>query len=1083
MLYRSTRIRRVTAYLAALSLFSLGTFAQQAASTENDEEVSEDTIMLSVFSVDASQDQGYRATNSISGTSLNTAIKDLPMPIEVITSEFLDDLQATDFKEALTYTAGVFTDQFNESSSENSAGANEAYSNERSPSSRGGVGGRFSNSISVRGYNVQFQNRMGFRVGGTVSEYGVTLGGILDSLNSERLEVVRGPSSLLYGIGVLSGIVNVVPKRPLAERQTKLVTSFGSKGYQRHTAETSGPLTDSLRYRVGYAKEERGDWTDFRTKDLEYFVAQIDFQPWDSVNIFAEYQSGDTRYGGIGDQFIYDELGALSFGFERARNDYNEQVNWARDVGGQGPGFRISGPDTYEERNEWNALLNVDIIASERLTFNLGGYWGKQETERFDIEPLSVNNQNSNLFVKRRVRISQNPPTYFTVLQYVPDEYITTFENPPSPVFNDTTDFKAIRYYWMRDPQKGEFAQYRAKVNYNFETPFIGGEAQHNLLIGRHDIKDTIDYSQGTELFPRLFEAVNLTRAGAVPSDTDSVIFRNVNDITPIRYNGELLAQPGREYQQSDIWYQGTYGVYQGTFWDEKMMLIAGIRHDRYQGLERVYDRQEPATGLITNPDNETYGFLSEEYNFDEPISITTNTLALRYDIRDDLSIYALMAEGVSPNTGALDGNDEFIDAEQSTSKELGIKFELMDGKLSGTISAYQIERTNAIWSFAAAPNPSGWVGGSNSDGSRARTGQDFDPSEVLSGKGPIAYGVDSSYFNPADIAVDPVTRQRPFGIVAVEGQHNSSPNPQTYVYLDYALLDQAGFRDEIERAFADVGRARATNTTDINPIFYTRTTGTFSGLNPSGVTGNTNVTFGDEATGADFQLIYSPRDNWQIILNYAHTERKVTQPFGMVAAIDQVTGTEFGTEYDSWVRTLGRAAYGLEEIDNNGDGIPDQILNKNGEPVSLTNIVHANEVTGGLDGAKLFLGAEDEASFFTKYTFVGGLLNRLSLTFGARYTGPQATAVNVGGETLAENLYQTPPTEARYEFDAGIIYLKKFGNTQWRFALNVYNLTDDQKDYSEVAYTNAFDGSTELRRSQVYHAPRSFRFSAGVTF
>ena len=441
------------------------------------------------------------------------------------------------------------------------------------------------------------------------------------------------------------------------------------------------------------------------------------------------------------------------------------------------------------------------------------------------------------------------------------------------------------------------------------------------------------------------------------------------------------------------------------------------------------------------------------------------------------------MAEGVSPNTGALDGNDEFIDAEQSTSKELGIKFELMGGKLSGTVSVYEIDRSNAIWSFAGAPNPAGWVGGSNSTGTRGRNGQDFDPSEVLSGKGPIAYGVDSSYFNPQDYAVDPVTRKRPFGIVAVEGQHNSSPNPQTYIYLDYATLDAAGFRDEIERAFADVGRARATNTTDINPIFYTRTTGTFNGLNPSGVTGNTNVTFGDQARGADFQIIYSPRENWQIILNYAHTERKVTEPFGMVAAIDQVSGTEFGTEYDIWVRTLGRAAYGLEEVDNNGDGIPDQILNTDGQPVSLTNIVHADQATGGINGANLFLGAEDEASIFTKYSFVDGPLRRLSVTFGARFTGPQATAVNVGGADLSQNLYPTPPTEVRYEFDAGLVYLKKFGDSQWRFALNVYNLLDDQKDYSEATYTNAFDGSTEFRRSQIYHAPRSFRLSAGVTF
>jgi outer membrane receptor protein involved in Fe transport len=218
------------------------------------------------------------------------------------------------------------------------------------------VGGNFSNAINIRGYNVQFQNRMGFRVGGPVSEYGVTLGGALDSINYERLEVVRGPSSLLYGIGVLSGIVNIIPKRPLAENQYKLQASVGNDGYQRFTAEATGPLTKSLRYRVALADEERGHWTDYRDKDLEFFVAQLEWQPWESFNIIAEYQKANTRYGGIGDQYIYDNLSDRSFGGNN-RNEFNEQFNWARDLGTEDNKFRISGPDTYEERDEWDAYM------------------------------------------------------------------------------------------------------------------------------------------------------------------------------------------------------------------------------------------------------------------------------------------------------------------------------------------------------------------------------------------------------------------------------------------------------------------------------------------------------------------------------------------------------------------------------------------------------------------------------------------------------------------------------------------------------------------------------------------------------
>ena len=207
-----------------------------------------------------------------------------------------------------------------------------------------------------------------------------------------------------------------------------------------------------------------------------------------------------------------------------------------------------------------------------------------------------------------------------------------------------------------------------------------------------------------------------------------------------------------------------------------------------------------------------------------------------------------------------------------------------------------------------------------------------------------------------------------------------------------------------------------------------------------------------------------------------------MNRPFGLVPAIDQVTGTEFGTEYDYWVRALGREAYGLEEIDDDGDGLPDRIL-KDGEPVSLTNIVPADSNTAGINNANLYLGAEDEASFWSKYSITEGPLRRLSVTFGVRYTGPMATAVTVGGSDLAENLYPTPPTAERIELDGGLIYTRKLGGQNWRFALNVYNLLDEQKDYSEVSYPNVLNGGTELRRTQIYRAPRSFRFSASLSF
>ncbi|TVR51353.1 MAG: hypothetical protein EA425_07280 [Puniceicoccaceae bacterium] len=61
----------------------------------------DDIYILSPFVVSTEGDRGYRATNTISGSRLNTAIKDIPMPIEVITEEFMRDVGAKNLRDSL----------------------------------------------------------------------------------------------------------------------------------------------------------------------------------------------------------------------------------------------------------------------------------------------------------------------------------------------------------------------------------------------------------------------------------------------------------------------------------------------------------------------------------------------------------------------------------------------------------------------------------------------------------------------------------------------------------------------------------------------------------------------------------------------------------------------------------------------------------------------------------------------------------------------------------------------------------------------------------------------------------------------
>ena len=169
----------------------------------------------------------------MSATGLNTAIKDLPMSIQVITSEFIKDLGATDFNEALSYAAGVNISDVEAPSGGGGPDANRGGGSAERSASLASSSTRFANTVNIRGFNVPFQNRLGFRYGGVVitPDSNLALGGLLDSANMDRMEVVKGPNSLLYGIGVISGIVNVIPKKPAVRAGRSVSFSTGSFGF------------------------------------------------------------------------------------------------------------------------------------------------------------------------------------------------------------------------------------------------------------------------------------------------------------------------------------------------------------------------------------------------------------------------------------------------------------------------------------------------------------------------------------------------------------------------------------------------------------------------------------------------------------------------------------------------------------------------------------------------------------------------------------------------------------------------------------------------------------------------------------
>lgn len=1264
-----------------------------------------DLFELPAFEVNVSDDRGYLSTNAISGTSLNMAIRDLPVPLEVINREFIEDLQATNLRESLAYSSGVFTQTFSSGS-----GANTSASQERSPSTAADVNNPFTNALSIRGYAVPNQQRYGFRVGSiAVGEgFSTVLGGITDTSNIERLEVVRGPASLLYGVNVLSGVVNILPKEPLLEPRYQVQMTLGSYDFYRGTIDATGPLIrDKLAYRVVANFQESGSRSMFREEEQEYYVGQLKWYPNKNSNLLFELQYSEQNQAGIGPAYFRDGFVGAGFQIDKNptntidfRNAYYELISFGKDMPDHfmtretanpediwlitksnplvpqknaklGDYYRISGPDTFFNRKEFNALALYRVQPMRNLNLELGGYYTKVDQIERNVDMAVYGNSEGPLSTRLTIKSPADlGPNANFINEYVRNPEITGLFGgrlPPTRSINALTggiylldeavgfsvgpddvpnyigqlssitsgalgevfvvpdlaqrgqpggnplayswNPKMARYMWFERPTESETIQLRARAAYFFEaeTPeWMGGKSRHTftgggqfirdelaIVTGGLNIRDQITYG---EMKNSREPGLGLGKLGEDPY----ILRQSVFDYTPIRYSGEplgilggldfsrdTLGDPlidylgnnrefkiaGSGWKDLTAWYRGAYGIYQGQFWDDRITFIGGMRHDSYQIKEsellRILDGTAKAGTLLTDKSfgtgeatgTVTIGYtvlpyligngsraytedrwltgIPEELNreiqnqvdllregvgsqglsgtlFPESQTFTTKTAGISFRITDPLSLYVLYSEGVFPNQGQRDALDRPVPAEQTNSKEIGLKFDLMDRKISGTISVYQINRENATWYFNHAPSPRKWIGGRLGPNEasfqpwRGGTSFPFDARSYLTADGvkavhafnsgvpetryqQVSYGVVSDFVRevweeqvgtafPSSLNNSILRQmgldwlyQQGFQIQGAQFENRDRQDTQ-FFWVDVnedLVLGKHISGEGLSRipAGIDTGmlmkeafdRALVARNFDGDPIAWRHNEAMYTagvGNNPSNVFGDL-VTFEEEAFGVDGQLILSPVRNFQSIFTFSYQDRKVVgNGFNLAPLIDPATGEKVkGTQYDVWVYVLG-----VEAFDD-----PTDPTTTNGK---------------GINGLDLSFAPEWNFSWWNKYTLSEGRLEGLELMAGARYFGEAPTAVAIGGENASDNRYPTPPTKERYVFDAGLNYGFDWMDVRWRIGLNISNVFDDRIGENIIAYADLDDPTkTQFRRSRVVYAPRTWRLTVTANF
>ena len=179
------------------------------------------------------REQSYKNSISFVGTKTATALKDVPQSINYVTKELILDQGAITVNDVVRNMSGV-----------------NPYS--------------FYNDFSIRGFRATGNRNSGNLVNGMRTQTSLWRQSSL--ANIERVEVIKGPASALFGNAAPGGVINRVTKKPLDVARQSVTLTTGSFGTTRAYTDLTGPLNDkkTLLYRLNLGYENTDGFRDLQ---------------------------------------------------------------------------------------------------------------------------------------------------------------------------------------------------------------------------------------------------------------------------------------------------------------------------------------------------------------------------------------------------------------------------------------------------------------------------------------------------------------------------------------------------------------------------------------------------------------------------------------------------------------------------------------------------------------------------------------------------------------------------------------------------------------------------------------------------
>lgn len=298
----------------------------------------------------------YKSDYTFGATKTATYLKDVPQAVSIVTKELMADRQVTKAWEVTKMMSGV-----------------NRYSN--------------YNDIVIRGFRSgENQPRLinGLRAAFGYFDQPVTA-------NLERVEVIKGPASALFGNAVPGGTINFVTKKPLAEKRSGLSFSAGSFNNLRAAADFTGPLAkdSTILFRLNAAYANAETFRDLQFSENFMLAPSFSFMPSQktSINVDLVFSHNNSRI----------DRGQPVFGATASNDIFSTPISLA-----------IAAPnDFYKVRNlQLNAGMTHEF--SEQLSLNISYMkfgWDEKLLEHRTSNIFAVNGQGKEIPTKVAMQV------------------------------------------------------------------------------------------------------------------------------------------------------------------------------------------------------------------------------------------------------------------------------------------------------------------------------------------------------------------------------------------------------------------------------------------------------------------------------------------------------------------------------------------------------------------------------------------------------------------------------------------------------------------------------------------------------